>query len=153
MSVYVFGHKSPDTDSVAAAIAFAALKKAQGEDFVPVMQGKPNPETEMVLKRFGFSAPETMTDAAGKKLALVDHSDLAQAPDNLAQGELVAIVDHHKIGDVTTNQPIFFCNMPVGCSCTVLKTLYDMAGVKPEAKVAGMMLAGEVIRDLCGLGG
>ena len=67
MSVYVFGHKSPDTDSVAAAIAFAALKKAQGEDFVPVMQGKPNPETEMVLKRFGFSAPETMTDAAGKK--------------------------------------------------------------------------------------
>ena len=141
MSVYVFGHKSPDTDSVAAAIAFAALKKAQGEDFVPVMQGKPNPETEMVLKRFGFAAPETMTDAAGKKLALVDHSDLAQAPDNLAQGELVAIVDHHKIGDVTTNQPIFFCNMPVGCSCTVLKTLYDMAGVKPEAKVAGMMLA------------
>ena len=141
MSVYVFGHKSPDTDSVAAAIAFAALKKAQGEDFVPVMQGKPNPETEMVLKRFGFSAPETMTDAAGKKLALVDHSDLAQAPDNLAQGELVAIVDHHKIGDVTTNQPIFFCNMPVGCSCTVLKTLYDMAGVKPEPKVAGMMLA------------
>lgn len=141
MSVYVFGHKSPDTDSVAAAIAFAALKKAQGEDFVPVMQGKPNPETEMVLKRFGFSAPETMTDAAGKKLALVDHSDLAQAPDNLAQGELVAIVDHHKIGDVTTNQPIFFCNMPVGCSCTVLKTLYDMAGIKPEAKVAGVMLA------------
>ena len=141
MSVYVFGHKSPDTDSVAAAIAFAALKKAQGEDFVPVMQGKPNPETEMVLKRFGFSAPETMTDAAGKKLALVDHSDLAQAPDNLAQGELVAIVDHHKIGDVTTNQPIFFCNMPVGCSCTVLKTLYDMAGIKPEANVAGVMLA------------
>ena len=126
MSVYVFGHKSPDTDSVAAAIAFAALKKAQGEDFVPVMQGKANPETEMVLKRFGFDAPETMTDAAGKKLALVDHSDLAQAPDNLAQGELVAIVDHHKIGDVTTNQPIFFCNMPVGCSCTVLKTLYDI---------------------------
>lgn len=141
MSVYVFGHKSPDTDSVAAAIAFAALKKAQGEDFVPVMQGTPNPETEMVLKRFGFAAPETMTDAAGKKLALVDHSDLAQAPDNLAQGELVAIVDHHKIGDVTTNQPIFFCNMPVGCSCTVLKTLYDMAGVTPEPKVAGMMLA------------
>ena len=141
MSVYVFGHKSPDTDSVAAAIAFAALKKAQGEDFVPVMQGKANPETEMVLKRFGFSAPETMTDAAGKKLALVDHSDLAQAPDNLSQGELVAIVDHHKIGDVTTNQPIFFCNMPVGCSCTVLKTLYDLAGVKPEAKVAGLMLS------------
>ena len=77
MSVYVFGHKSPDTDSVAAAIAFAAFNKAKGEDYVPVMQGKSNPETEMVLKRFGFSAPETMTDATGKKVALVDHSSVA----------------------------------------------------------------------------
>ena len=107
MSVYVFGHKSPDTDSVAAAIAFAALKKAQGEDYVPVMQGKPNPETEMVLRHFGISAPQEMTDAAGKQIALVDHNDLAQAPDNFAQAELLAVVDHHKIGDVTTNSPIF----------------------------------------------
>ena len=82
-----------------------------------------------------------MTDAGVKKVALVDHSDLAQAPDNLASGELVAVVDHHKIGDVTTNQPIFFCNMPVGCSCTVLKILYDLEGVKVDPKVAGIMLS------------
>lgn len=141
MSVYVFGHKSPDTDSVAAAIAFAALKKAQGEDYVPVMQGKPNPETEMVLRHFGISAPQEMTDAAGKQIALVDHNDLAQAPDNFAQAELLAVVDHHKIGDVTTNSPIFFCAMPVGCSCTVLTNLYERAGVRIDPKVAGMMLA------------
>lgn len=141
MSVYVFGHKSPDTDSVAAAIAFAALKKAQGEDYVPVMQGKPNPETEMVLRHFGISAPQEMTDAAGKQIALVDHNDLAQAPDNFAQAELLAVVDHHKIGDVTTNSPIFFCAMPVGCSCTVLTNLYERAGVGIDPKVAGMMLA------------
>jgi len=141
MSVYVFGHKSPDTDSVTAAIAYAELMKAQGEDYVPVMQGKLNPETETVLKRFGFAAPEIMTDAAGKKVALVDHSDLAQAPDNLTANDVVAVVDHHKIGDVTTNQPIFFCNMPVGCTCTVLKILYDVNGVAVAPKVAGLMLA------------
>lgn len=141
MSVYVVGHKSPDTDSVAAAIAYAALMKAQGEDYVPAMQGKTNPETEMVLKRFDFPTPELFTDATGKKVALVDHSDLAQAPDNLAAGEVVAVVDHHKIGDVTTNQPIFFFNMPVGCSCTVLKILYDLQGVAVDKKVAGVMLA------------
>ena len=141
MSVYVFGHKSPDTDSVTAAIAYAELMKAQGEDYVPVMQGKLNPETETVLKRFGFAAPEIMTDAAGKKVALVDHSDLAQAPDNLTANDVVAVVDHHKIGDVTTNQPIFFCNMPVGCTCTVLKVLYDLNGVAVAPKVAGLMLA------------
>ena len=141
MSVYVVGHKSPDTDSVTAAIAYAELLKAKGQTAVPAMQGKPNPETETVLKQFGFAAPELLTDATGKKIALVDHSDLAQAPDNLSAGEVVAIVDHHKIGDVTTNQPIFFCNMPVGCTGTVLKILYDMEGVKVQPKVAGLMLA------------
>jgi manganese-dependent inorganic pyrophosphatase len=139
--VYVVGHKSPDTDSVAAAIAYAALMKAKGEDYVPAVSGKLNPESEVVLKQFGFPTPETLTDATGKKIALVDHSDLAQAPDNLSAGEVVAVVDHHKIGDVTTNQPIFFCNMPVGCSCTVLKILYDLDGVKVDPKVAGIMLS------------
>ncbi|MBV5316846.1 MAG: manganese-dependent inorganic pyrophosphatase [Desulfobulbaceae bacterium] len=141
MSVYVFGHKSPDTDSVTAAIAFAELMKAKGEDYIPVMQGKLNPETETVLKRFGFAAPEIMTDAAGKKVALVDHSDLAQAPDNLGSNDVVAIVDHHKIGDVTTNQPIYYFNQPVGCTCTVLKIMYDLDGVAVAPKVAGLMLS------------
>lgn len=141
MSVYVVGHKSPDTDSVTAAIAYAELMKAKGEDYVPAVSGNLNPESEMVLKQFGFATPELLTDATGKKIALVDHSDLAQAPDNLGAGEVVAVVDHHKIGDVTTNQPIFFFNMPVGCTGTVLKILYDMEGVKVDPKVAGLMLA------------
>ncbi len=141
MSVYVVGHKSPDTDSVTSAIAYAELMKAKGQDYIPAISGKLNPESEMVLKQFGFATPEILTDATGKKIALVDHSDLNQAPDNLSAGEVVAIVDHHKIGDVTTNQPIFFCNLPVGCTGTVLKMLYDMEGVAVQPKVAGIMLA------------
>ncbi|MFP7753318.1 manganese-dependent inorganic pyrophosphatase [Thermodesulfobacteriota bacterium B35] len=141
MSVYVVGHKNPDTDSVTAAIAYAELMKAKGEDYIPVIQGDLNPETVTVLERFGVSTPEIMTDATGKKIALVDHSDLAQAPDNLSDGEVVAIVDHHKIGDVTTNNPIFCCVKPVGCSGTVLKQLYDIEGVTLDPKVAGLMLS------------
>lgn len=141
MSVYVVGHKSPDTDSVTAAIAYAELLKAKGEDAIPCIQGEANPETVTVLERFGASVPEKMTDATGKKVALVDHSDLNQAPDNLNQGEVVAIVDHHKIGDVTTNTPIFFCNMPVGCTGTVLKVLFDLEGIAIQPQTAGLMLA------------
>lgn len=141
MSVYVVGHKSPDTDSVTAAIAYAELMKAKGEDYIACINGDPNPETKMVLDKFGAAAPTKLTDATGKKIALVDHSDLAQAPDNLSAGEVVAVVDHHKIGDVTTNNPIFFCAMPVGCTGTVLKVLYDLEGVKIQPNVAGMMLA------------
>ena len=141
MSVYVVGHKSPDTDSVTAAIAYAELMKAKGEDYIACINGNPNPETKMVLEKFGTAVPTKLSDATGKKIALVDHSDLAQAPDNLSAGEVVAVVDHHKIGDVTTNNPIFFCAMPVGCTGTVLKVLYDLEGVKIQPKVAGMMMA------------
>ncbi|MEW6428337.1 MAG: manganese-dependent inorganic pyrophosphatase [Thermodesulfobacteriota bacterium] len=140
MAVYVVGHKSPDTDSVTSAIAYAELKKAMGEDAVPVMQGDANPETKVVLAKFGFAEPAKMTDATGKKVILVDHSDIAQAPDNLSAGEVVEIVDHHKIGDVTTNNPIFFCAQPVGCTGTVLKFLYDVNKVSIPKNVAGIML-------------
>ncbi len=141
MSVYVVGHKNPDTDSVTAAIAYAELMNAKGEDYIPCMQGKLNPETAVVLERFGATVPEIMTDAAGKQVALVDHSDIAQAPDNLSDAEVVAVVDHHKIGDVTTNNPIFFCAMPVGCTGTVLKVLFDMEKIVVSASTAGLMLA------------
>lgn len=142
MSVYVVGHKSPDTDSVASAIAYAALKKAKGVDAVPAAQSDDlNPETKMVLDKFGFSAPEVMTDGAGKQMILVDHGDLAQAPDNLADGELLEVIDHHKIGDIQTAEPIFFCTMPVGCTGTILNKLYKDEGVTPEKNIAGIMLS------------
>ena len=141
MAIYVTGHSNPDTDSVTAAIAFAELMKAGGEDAIPTMQGEMNPETITVLDRFGVSAPEIMTDATDKTIALVDHSDLNQAPDNLSADNVVAIVDHHKIGDVTTNNPIFCYVKPVGCTGTVLKQMYDAQGVAVDPKVAGLMLA------------
>ncbi len=141
MSIYVVGHKSPDTDSVASAIAYAELKKAMGEDVIPAVQGDLNPETKMVLDKFGFSAPEMLKDGAGKKLILVDHSDIAQAPDNIGKAEIVEIVDHHKIGDITTNNPIFFCAQPVGCTGTVLKQLYEINNVAIPQNIAALMLA------------
>ncbi len=139
MSVYVVGHKSPDTDSVASAIAYAALKKAQGVEAVPAMQGELNPEAKLVLDRFGFSAPEILTDGAGKQLILVDFSDIAQGPANMT--DVVEVVDHHKIGDVTTNSPIFFYAKPVGCTCTVINEIFKTNKIAIDKKVAGIMPA------------
>ncbi|OGR01132.1 MAG: manganese-dependent inorganic pyrophosphatase [Deltaproteobacteria bacterium RIFOXYD12_FULL_50_9] len=139
MSVYVVGHKNPDTDSVASAIAYASLKKAMGVDAVPVMQGALNPESQLVLDRYGFAAPEIMTDVAGKKVMLVDFSDIAQGPANMA--DVVEVVDHHKIGDVTTNSPIFFYAKPVGCTCTVINEIFKTNGIAIAKNVAGIMTA------------
>ncbi len=142
MAVYVLGHKSPDTDSVTAAIAFAELQKMLGVDAVACRQGDLNPETEVVLKKFGFDAPELRTDVTNEQYMLVDHSDIKQAPDNWDKGELLAVVDHHKIGDITTPNPIFFCAMPVGCTGTILYKLYvDLYKKEIPAKVAGLMMS------------
>jgi manganese-dependent inorganic pyrophosphatase len=142
MSVNVVGHSSPDTDSVAAAIALANYLKAKGTDAIPVAQSADlNPETKLVLQKFGLTAPEVLTDAAGKKLALVDFSDIAQAPANLDKAEVVAVVDHHKIGDVTTSSPIFFYAKPVGCTCTVLHEMHKANNVELPKNIAGAMLS------------
>ncbi len=144
MTICVTGHSNPDTDSVTSAIAFAALLNAQGQSAKACMQisaDKLNPETTMVLKRFGLAVPEEMMDVDGKKVALVDFSDIGQAPANIGNADVVAIVDHHKVGDITTNQPILFRAEPVGCTGTVLNKMFKDAGVAIPKDVAGGMLA------------
>ncbi len=143
MSVHVVGHSNPDTDSVAAAIAFANYLKATGTDAVACMQiaaDNLNPESKVVLEKFGLAAPQEITDAAGKDVALVDFSDIGQAPANIGDANVVAIVDHHKIGDITTNNPIFFYAQPVGCTCTVLLEMYKTNKVDLPKDIAGGML-------------
>jgi len=148
--IFVVGHKNPDTDSICSAIVTAyllnqwkekgGLLKIDGEA-IPVTQGEPNPETKFVLEKFGVDVPEIMTDAEGKKIVLVDHSEKSQAPDNIDKAEIVGIIDHHKIGDITTPNPILFVNLPVGCSATVLKKLFEWTGIEIPKDLAGLMLA------------
>jgi manganese-dependent inorganic pyrophosphatase len=144
MVISVVGHSNPDTDSVISAIGLATLLTAQGQEAQACMQSNLadlNPESKVVLEKFGLDAPQEITDAAGKDVALVDFSDLAQGPPNLADANVIAVVDHHKIGDLTTNIPILFRAEPVGCSATVLTTMFKEAGVAVPEKVAGGMLS------------
>ncbi len=143
MSVCVVGHSNPDTDSVAAAISYANYLKATGTDAVACMQiaaANLNPESTLVLKKFGLAAPQEITDAEGKDVALVDFSDIGQAPANITKANVVAVVDHHKIGDITTNSPIFFYAQPVGCTCTVLYEMYKNNKVELPKNIAGAMV-------------
>ncbi len=144
MAINVVGHSNPDTDSVTSAIALATLLTAQGQEAKAFMQSNAadlNPESKTVLERFGLEAPAEITDAAGKDMALVDFSDIAQGPANLADANVVAVVDHHKVGDLTTNSPILFRAEPVGCTGTVLNKMFKEAGVAIPKEVAGGMLA------------
>ncbi|MDR2892323.1 MAG: manganese-dependent inorganic pyrophosphatase [Deltaproteobacteria bacterium] len=140
MSAVVVGHKNPDTDSIVSAIAAADLMSKRGVPSQPFCQGKIPPDTAFVLGSFGFPAPELLGPLAGKKVILVDHSDRGQAPEDLDQAELLGIFDHHKLGDITTSTPLFFWAQPVGCSCTVIKGVYDYYGVEIPRNIAGLML-------------
>lgn len=140
MAVYIYGHKNPDSDSVCAAIALADLKSKIGVEAVPAVQGDLNPESNFILEKFGVSAPEIISSGAGKQVILVDHSDLAQSLDDLKDAELLGIVDHHKLGDVTTSNPLECWIWPVGCTCTVLKEMYGFFGVEIPKGIAGIML-------------
>ena len=140
MSTLVFGHKNPDTDSVCAAIALADLKKKLGEDIAPAMQGALNPESSFVLGKFGVPGPDVITSYAGKDVYLVDHSDLTQSPDDLGDANILGIVDHHKLGDVTTGQPLECWIWPVGCTCTVIASMYNYFDIEIPKDIAGIML-------------
>ena len=140
MSAYVLGHLHPDTDSIISAIAAADLYAKRGLDVVPAAQGKPAPETAFVLERFGLTAPQIVDDVAGRELYLVDYSDLAQAPKGMDSATVMGIVDHHKLGDITTSLPLEAWIWPVGCTGTVLKNMYDFYGVEIPKGIAGGLL-------------
>ena len=140
MSAFVIGHMNPDTDSIISAIAITDLYKKLGKDVKAAAQGAPTPETKFVLDKFGLTAPEVVSDVAGKDLYLVDFSDLAQAPKGMDSANVLGIVDHHKLGDVTTNSPLLCWIWPAGCSCTVISNMYNFYGVEIPKDIAGGML-------------
>ncbi|MDE5879041.1 MAG: manganese-dependent inorganic pyrophosphatase, partial [Desulfovibrio sp.] len=140
MSALVIGHMNPDTDSIISALAAADLYAKRGIDVAPAAQGAPSPETAFVLEKFGLPAPQIVNDVAGKDIFLVDFSDLAQAPQGMDSATVLGIVDHHKLGDVTTASPIEAWIWPVGCTGTVIKNMYDFYGVELSRNVAGGLL-------------
>jgi manganese-dependent inorganic pyrophosphatase len=140
MAVIVLGHKNPDTDTVTAAIAVADLLTKRGVEAKAITQGAINPETDFVLKKFGVAAPAVQTSVEGAKVALVDTTELTQLPDDLAKAEILYVFDHHKLGDVTTPNPLEMWVWPVGCTGTVVKAAYDFYGVAVPKDIAGIML-------------
>lgn len=144
--ILVVGHKAPDSDSVAAAIAVASLKTLLGQPAQAVVQGALNPETRFLLDRYGLAAPAEVQRVAGRKVFLVDHSDYPLAPDDLKSAEIVGLVDHHKLGGLQTGKPIEGRVAPVGASATIVARMFAEAGVEPARPIAGLLL-GAILSD------
>lgn len=76
-----------------------------------------------------------------KKVILLDHNEKTQTVHGIEQAEVLEIIDHHRLGDIQTNNPIFVKNEPVGSTSTIIANLYFDAGIRPAKNIAGLMCA------------
>jgi len=146
MSTFVFGHTTPDSDSIVGSISLSYLKNQLGEDTTPTRQGEINPETEFILDRFGFTKPELKTSYAGENVYLIDFMESSQSPKDIDDATILGIVDHHKLGDLKTSTPLEMWVRPVGCSNTIVKQMFDYYNIKIPKNLAGMM-ASAILSD------
>ena len=144
MRTYVIGHRGPDTDAICSALAYARLKATDDDSTVAARAGELNPETEFVLEYWDVEEPLLLEDATDEQLILVDHNEHSQTVDGAREATITEIVDHHRLGDVTTSEPIFCRIEPVGSTATVIADLYDERGVEVDSQTAGLLLSGLV---------
>ncbi|HIP02766.1 MAG TPA: manganese-dependent inorganic pyrophosphatase [Campylobacterales bacterium] len=141
MSVYVFGHKNPDSDSIVGAISLSYLKnQVEKEQYIPARQGEITAETQFILDRFGGELPELKTSVAGERVFIVDSTDKAHFQDDIDAATIIGIADHHKLGDLITDTPLEAWIRPIGCSNTVIYEMYRCYGVEVPKEIAGMMM-------------
>ena len=76
-----------------------------------------------------------------RRIILVDHNEATQAVEGFDQAEILEIIDHHRIGNLETDGPVYFRNQPVGCTATIITQMYDENNVAIEPKTAGLLLA------------
>ncbi|HCW3189368.1 TPA: manganese-dependent inorganic pyrophosphatase [Listeria monocytogenes] len=139
----VFGHKNPDTDTICSAISYAELKKAQGADIEAVRLGELNSETAFVLDYFQVTAPRLVQTVANEvsEVALVDHNERQQSVDDIDDLTVTAVVDHHRIANFETSDPLYYRAEPVGCTTTILLKMFRENEVEVSKTVAGLMLS------------
>ena len=140
MSLLVFGHKNPDTDSICSSISLSYLKNQLGIEAKPYALGEVRKEAQFALDYFKVAAPELLTDVKGKDVILVDHNELAQTADGIEEANIVEIVDHHKV-EISTEVPISIRVMPVGCTCTIVYQMYKENNVEVPKHIAGLLLS------------
>jgi manganese-dependent inorganic pyrophosphatase len=92
-------------------------------------------------KFMGFASRRRLLDYERRKVILVDHNEASQAVDGLKEGEILEIIDHHKLGSLETMGPIYFRNQPVGCTATIITQIFDEHCVEIPKQIAGLLVS------------
>lgn len=144
MTIKVFGHKSPDTDSTGSPLIWAwYLSEVKGTPAEAKLLGEPNTEAAFVIDRWGFEKPEIIDGvAADAPVVIVDTNNPAELPDAINNADILAIIDHHKlVGGLETKGPIDITIRPLACAATVMHDLMGDDAAKMPENIKGAMLS------------
>ena len=150
--IYVIGHRSPDSDTVCTAIAYARFLNMLGYEAQPRINDKVNNETAFILKEAGVEVPEELIDASGLNIFLVDHSEYAQATEGMVDAHIVGVIDHHGVGTLQTGNQVVYEAKPIGATATIVWLDYLNYGLEIDKTTAHLLL-GAVLSDTGNLSG
>lgn len=144
--ILVYGHKNPDSDAICTSIAYAELRnlinnKNNNEKAVAVRIGDVNEETKYALNYFGAEIPRYVDNVAGKKIILIDHNERTQTADGFEEAKVLELIDHHRIANFKTDEPLKARVEPYGCTSTIVCEMYQEKNIVPSKKMAGLMLS------------
>ena len=140
--VLVFGHKNPDTDTICSSIVMSNLENKMGTNAEAVRLGEINKETEYVLNYFGIEKPRLIEKVEeAQEVILVDHNEFSQSANGIENAKILKVIDHHRIANFETSDPLFYYAKPVGCTGTILYEIAKLNGIEINEKLAGLMMS------------
>ena len=146
--IYIFGHKNPDTDSICSAMVKERFNRKLGyEKCVARRLGNINKETQYVLNYLGIESPELLEKVEeGQEVILVDHNEFNQSVEGIEKAKIIGVIDHHRIANFETSEPLYYNAKPYGCTCTILYKEYTQRGLE-ISKEEAILMASAIISD------
>ncbi|WP_159592570.1 manganese-dependent inorganic pyrophosphatase [Streptococcus halichoeri] len=144
--ILVFGHQNPDTDAIASSYAFAYLaREAYQLETEAVALGTPNEETAFALDYFGVKAPRVVASAKAEgvdTVILTDHNEFQQSISDIAELTIYGVVDHHRVGNFETANPLYMRLEPVGSASSIVYRMFKESDIAVPKEMAGLLLSG-----------
>lgn len=146
--ILIFGHKNPDTDTICSSIVKQILNEKDGKTNTEAVRlGNLNKETQYALDYLNIDSPRLIEKVEeGQKVILVDHNEFSQSADGIENANIIEVIDHHRINNFETKEPLYYTARPYGCTATILFKDFKSKNIKIEKKEA-ILMASAIISD------
>lgn len=146
--ILIFGHKNPDTDTICSSMVKQILNEKDGKTNTQAVRlGNVNKETQYVLDYLKIEAPELIEGVKkGQEVILIDHNEFSQSADGIEKAKIIEVVDHHRIANFQTTEPLYYTARPYGCTSTILFKDFKQKGIEIE-KTEAILMASAIISD------